>query len=1116
MNYKELNLNQKRKINGMCDSSCLFEWEDRDCMKYLLGNLPDVAYMDDNIKKEINLLNKMLMEYTPFLTSEEKDSFFEAVKQSIAAIHDKNVTWRGIDLDEIKDCMNMHKFCLIMGEGGIGKSFFIKCLEEKLDELNIEHLCVYGKFMKNLDDINVDELVSASSKGFVFIVDAINEMTLDGQHRLLEVLKQLSIHPKIRIIITCRTNAIEDDTLKQYKELSKFEYKFKGVSFSSALSELLKLSVPDIYKYEDILFSNNALFLLALKKVLSSEKIAGDSKLKGITSITYILEQYIKISIDDGLDKWKCIKIIADWMYNNKKREIDYNSLTAELIDPNVFLDSMIQNGLMDFYKRDDTTYYYFTIDSLTDYLVARSLLKEVSKKSNNEKINFIRQNMKDMYWLKDAFIVGLFDQMGCEYNAIYDILKKTDLIDELDFTTLLKVHYEKDKICGFLKVFNPSDKSMLLHIMGGFTDKPFNATNYLFNYYCSSQDNLLELSRTLSGRHFNGDVKNRLKNLLYFLTINNRPDRRDDEAFYFSLLCCAAPNRDVRYLAEKLLYEVAMRNETYVDSIISEYENVLDFYIKESMVFVLAQLKKQNKSIIDFFYKIIENDESLTAKSIRRISGYLGTPNEYINWNRKNLYSPIDKAEIPDFLDKILFTVDIMNDDILPFKYYGKDKIDRFSPFCSNKKEDIRAINDHLIAKYKCVRTGECCGSPVFENKVMPEIKQIAKIDKIDYASFLVNLSKVITDVFNYYQCQLESRAIDEDSIHSTFMKCIDIAVGVYYGSIMCNYYTDTFATYNNKLGSIGYEIYDPLEQGEDKIITSPITIYQGFVERLGKSVLNLIEIPQNKDSDWHSNVCLTEMNVINILKYVTFKDIDWVMIAGRVLQSQYDGNDLIWRDEYLLHCCTNENETIINDGCARNLTIKLDAYIGDVRTYIDNVDKPWLCKKVEDFSSSSDIFEQTYLVLPPTDIIKFFNLAPNLIDLSWETENNEKVIICNNNEHSYYRDNVVGSVFMRKDYFEKFIEAQSIKFFGFTERFMHGVGYSDATSLHFEISDGRILKSFRNDDCGSKTSEPINPKCDSCEFHHDYYNDYIDPNHIFPNDIEEMLKKYGIDFEE
>lgn len=74
-----------------------------------------------------------------------------------------------------------------------------------------------------------------------------------------------------------------------------------------------------------------------------------------------------------------------------------------------------------------------------------------------------------------------------------------------------------------------------------------------------------------------------------------------------------------------------------------------------------------------------------------------------------------------------------------------------------------------------------------------------------------------------------------EEDFHHSVYMKGVDIATGLYYGSLMCNYYTNQFATYNNIQNSIGYEVYDPLKYGEDVIITAPIPTYQDFIERLG-----------------------------------------------------------------------------------------------------------------------------------------------------------------------------------------------------------------------------------------------------------------------------------------
>ena len=89
----------------------------------------------------------------------------------------------------------------------------------------------------------------------------------------------------------------------------------------------------------------------------------------------------------------------------------------------------------------------------------------------------------------------------------------------------------------------------------------------FINNYYLPIYENA-NLLEDLTP-HFQNEIKNRLKNVLYFTTLNDRVDRRDEEAFFFSLLCCAAPNKDVRCLAMKLLYEVVSKNDGYVEKLI-------------------------------------------------------------------------------------------------------------------------------------------------------------------------------------------------------------------------------------------------------------------------------------------------------------------------------------------------------------------------------------------------------------------------------------------------------------------------------------------------------------------------------------------------------------------
>lgn len=135
-----------------------------------------------------------------------------------------------------------------------------------------------------------------------------------------------------------------------------------------------------------------------------------------------------------------------------------------------------------------------------------------------------------------------------------------------------------------------------------------------------------------------------------------------------------------------------------------------------------------------------------------------------------------------------------------------------------------------------------------------MPEIESIANVEEVDLNSFILGFENVFKYVFNYYGVSVDKKSTymrQEDFDHSVYMKCVDIATGIYYGSVMCNHYTNQFATYNNNQDNIGYEVYDPLEYGEDVIITSPIPTYQDYIEKLGDCAINALEQPLVRDAN-------------------------------------------------------------------------------------------------------------------------------------------------------------------------------------------------------------------------------------------------------------------------
>ena len=149
MHYKDLNKIQKNRMNQICAHEYTMKWENPEFMDCLLGKLPTVRKVNDDksIINELSKLESILASYDPFLS--DKRSFLDEVGNMIALILKKKDSWYGMNLPEVERYVKIHNFCLISGEGGIGKSYFIKCFEDQLEKENIEHLCLYGKFEKD-------------------------------------------------------------------------------------------------------------------------------------------------------------------------------------------------------------------------------------------------------------------------------------------------------------------------------------------------------------------------------------------------------------------------------------------------------------------------------------------------------------------------------------------------------------------------------------------------------------------------------------------------------------------------------------------------------------------------------------------------------------------------------------------------------------------------------------------------------------------------------------------------------------------------------------------------------------------------------------------------------
>ena len=95
----------------------------------------------------------------------------------------------------------------------------------------------------------------------------------------------------------------------------------------------------------------------------------------------------------------------------------------------------------------------------MTDFLIARSLFEDIRGKDYGEQVSIIKSKAESL---------AIFDSMSPDYKKIKDFLIDTELIESLDFNTLVNVHFKRDDITTFLRMLKPIDHSGLLQSMGG------------------------------------------------------------------------------------------------------------------------------------------------------------------------------------------------------------------------------------------------------------------------------------------------------------------------------------------------------------------------------------------------------------------------------------------------------------------------------------------------------------------------------------------------------------------------------------------------------------------------------------------------------------------------
>lgn len=430
---------------------------------------------------------------------------------------------------------------------------------------------------------------------------------------------------------------------------------------------------------------------------------------------------------------------------------------------------------------------------------------------------------------------------------------------------------------------------------------------------------------------------------------------------------------------------------------------------------------------------------------------------------------------------------------------------------FLNTDKQLLLYVNNELKKNFSCVKTGECNCEKLFEDAIV-KLYEIP-IKNFPVNSFLKSFEKLIYEIFRKYDYQFDEKDVNQTYRNfndSLLRKLTVISQDIFYGSLMCNYFTDDFSSFDDPEDFIGYKVYYPLKYEPSQNITAPIPTYNEQIEKLQVKALNNIDYSMNKNEVWVKDAKLTKKNILSLITtLIEHGKNEWIMLGAQISlkDSRKDTNS--WQDKYDISCCTSGRISINGDENDRYLTIEHRDYYGLLEDYCCNASEPELCMTVRQVSAYNELLDETNLLLPPAKLIIDLNLKPDYQNLSWVNNKGEVVIHCNNNKSDYYADFIKRSIFIRKDIFDEYVRTHTLKYFVFTERLIPGHGFENDTCFDLEIKDGEITKEFLHYQI-SHVRNTLESRCYCCSIGLNKEYERIRNKHfVIPNIINLLISK-------
>ena len=1092
------NNNQLKLMKGTIHDNDNFVWEDANVFNILKSEIPKLGLSgyeinDDLYKKSIKELAQLIESFNnrDINYKDYKDKEYSILINLTKVLNNKEINKPHIYLEKyydystIDDILKFSRRLFIKGDGGIGKSFLLYKFVEELKKHDNKYVISFGKFNKFFDTIDLKNILELSKEEPVyFIIDAYNEYNKNGRNKIINFISNNIDNTNIKFIVSYRNYSLEESELIKITNLFDESYELYGVDMEDALSNLINDYGIDVTKYEEIINLQNPLYIKLLKKSLNDQKIV-EELLNSESQVTFIYEQFIK-SIDKKI--WEYTKnIVSKYMYDNEIKRIEDSVLKQLLnMDFTIYIDSLQQNGLLSSYIDNGKKYYYFTIDTMNDFIIARSFFDDIDNLNDSQIVSIINKKLKKLYSLYNAFIICLFDKFNNNILRALKIIKKSKLKYYFNAQNLRMIKFEEKSIQKFQENVNLNLEDAINNL-AGYPNKPYNFCNY-FNKHFLENDVYLNLMYNSKYNYINNNhlkkkakiIASLIKRENYNSSINK--SKIFQEYFWFSFWFMGTSNEGLRNLSKKNVYEICTKCNDFYEEMVNLYPKLKDEYIKNGIIEIICTSSKNViKKYSDFLKKIYYCDKELDSLRIIRIDNSIfDGRREYIKAKKYNLLKIIKNEKIDDKVINILFKVDIYDKYLLPWRYWGKDHIDCNLKFIKNSKSKLTKINELLTNKYPCL-LNEVAYCNFNKEDLLNDNNFKINEKKIEEKKYLQLFQKIIYKVSKKYNFNL---AEDFENIRPEFFKdtlackIVEVSRHVLEGTLMCNYYTNEFClnknTFENK---IGYGIYNPYEYEEsfDLNFSHPYSLFNQLADKLDEKTEAKINQTIEKEKGWEDDVENIKKNLFKFISPITIKQKKWFLLSASLRYILKNENGFEWMDTYLINCTFDSKKELtgIND---RYITIEQNKYNEAIQDYINcDIDE---CSIMNSIKYNSNDFPENSIVLPPANLIKKFNLRYRPVDSSWIDEKDNIIIISNNNTKRYYDDVVTNSVYLCEEYFNKI--KNYINYFSFTSR-SRGKGYSEKSEFHMQFNNvAGEIKSINNNEQKSNDFK----RCDKCSF--------------------------------